>query len=118
MQTEKVIICRSLRHLDALVAEKVMGKVWSEGLGPKYDLPHYTTWAGVEAVVQVMEGEGFWVSMEGASGLGMTPDAPDAAFHKNGDTRESGYATGPTLPIAVCLAALSAKGVEVSFEQG
>jgi hypothetical protein len=149
----EVITCRSLRHLDALVAEKLMGWRWyttCDGsvywfLSPSHDLPkpwdlspseapppgakvserygtdscpHYTTWPGLEPVIRNREEAGYWVSMEGACGLGMTPDEPDAAFHKMRRTQEASYATGPTIPIAVCLAALASAGCRVRLELG
>ena len=113
------VICRSRQHLNQLVAQHVTKIFSAYVLASNPDLaPDYTTWAGVEAVVQAMEREGFWVTIEGASGVGMTPNTPDAAFHKMGNTHEAGYSIAPSIPIAVCLAALAAKGVEVSFEPG
>jgi hypothetical protein len=117
--TDTAITVRTLRQLDALVEEHIIKVFSKETLARNPELaPKYSTWLGLEPVIRSREDAGFWVSIEGACGLGMTPDVPDAAFHKMGGTQESGYATAPTIPIAVCLAALASVGVRAKLELG
>jgi hypothetical protein len=105
------------RKLDALVAEKAMGaKVWDrDGVlimtrcSPHQELPHYSTdWAAVGNVVKEMQDYQkppqmghplhlqyhYWVKKWYAS-IGASEALEDTA------------------PLAICLAALRAKGVEV-----
>jgi hypothetical protein len=114
-----------LRKIDALVAEHVMGwanidvpdaKIPSLVIGVRYDMhggvpahwevPSYSTnlaaaWEVVEKLTE--EGYEFWVSGDGRVEL---YDQDDNQFH-------AGYSTRRTAPLAICLAALKAKGVEV-----
>ena len=111
MATEASYTIRSLRKLDALVAEHVIKKT---GV-----VPAYTTWAGVEAVVKNREqagfhwlvkspfqdGEPYWAGLtpKGVSGWNGKPDF---------------YQSGSAEPIARCLAALASEGVQVNTELG
>lgn len=124
----KPITVKTLRELDALVAEHVMqleasyiAKGYPAGCIKRNPsaIPQYSTWEGVEAVIKNREQAGCWVCINGGSSdLGLNPNNPDAAFMPKGSTRESGYAAGPTIPIAVCLAALASIDVAVKLELG
>ena len=141
MATETNVV-RSLRELDALVAENLMG--WHKVecldgfvLSPDdctpfrltvaqihklrlvQKLPAYTTWAGVEAVVKNREQAGFhWlVKSPFEDGepywAGLTPKGVSGW---NG--KPDFYCSGQTEPIARCLAALASAGVGGRFELG
>jgi hypothetical protein len=131
-----------LRKLDALVAEKVMGteKYWSVIFGgshygnfdsvekaqdrankiqgdykaaivPYYDEPNYST--SIEAAWQVVETlDGEW-SIFGQHHLGWEVSPVEASM------REDRYgnpfkANAETAPLAICLASLRSKGIDVS----
>ena len=112
------------RELDALIAEKVMGLtrhdesyvaegvgkvlrfVWRDGCGTcvysgDMFLPHYST--DIAAAWEVVEKADLW-SLYGSIG-----DGPYRACIQFGD--REGLMTADTAPLAICLAALKAKGV-------
>lgn len=153
MENSRTLVVKSLRELDAAIAEYIFGWRWALSLKrtlfivppysanvicedllvcrPEclwkdvdeiwdrvYSLPFYCgeSWNGMRDIIQNREEAGYWVSMDGASGVGLNPDLPDAAFHKIGDTAEKGYAAAQTLPIAVAIAALKTVNIEVQLE--
>lgn len=152
----EAITVHSLRHLDALVAENLMGWGWwrlrpcqfrsenavryktlmnwpheragdvrdnfpfvepadgAEDLTIDWDrdLPHYTTWAGVEAVIKWCEGQGPNLAI--SNSLSPIPERKYACCV----SREQSPCYAPTIPIAVCLAALASAGCRVRLELG
>ena len=108
------------RELDALVAEKVMGQGFifynnfQEKNGNKSPLPdnvapYSTSIAAVWEVVEQLRTKGFWFLIE--------QERPDinsewvAAF-TNFEANADGSERADTAPLAICLAALKAVGVE------
>jgi hypothetical protein len=147
---------RSLRDLDALVAEKLFGWQWWIALTPggtanreraillpndegeatviapsliqpelyKGDIdamprrftdwyrvvPHYTTWAGMESVIRVIEAEGWGWELDREE----RGDAYWAVLRRG--YSEIFESSGNTAPVAFCLAALASRGVNVRLE--
>lgn len=102
------------RELDALVAEKVMGRTKPEHFVPKNVwLPHYSTdIAASWEVVEKMRSMGFYYSVGSIVALGgrgpTLTESHAAGFGKRNALFET--VSGETAPHAVCLAALKAVG--------
>lgn len=74
------------------------------------DVPHYTTWSGLEQVIQNREEAGFSWSIEKTGKLYLATMTP---------TKDSsGYLERihPIREVAFCLVALTSEGVEVTFK--
>lgn len=89
-----------LRKIDALVDEHVMG--WGCYIVPNYSSDITAAWE----VVEKMEGE--WFNLSAAS-----PKGWYAAF--GSPDNESTY--GDTAPLAICLAALKTKGIDIKAQE-
>jgi hypothetical protein len=126
MTTKTEVTCRSLRELDALVAEYVT-KLEDQYVANGYTagclkrnseaIPHYTTWAGLESVVPKVEevgliwhwgiltNGGYWVDL-------WLPESDYMADLPEVSTTHKDKA------VAFCLAALASVGVRVKLELG
>lgn len=98
------------RELDALVAEKVMGKKWSGARWGRGALPHYSTdIAAAWQVVEKLQADGFALLLDGNLHEQWT-----AAFTKGEpDGTGNEFRTASTAPMAISLAALATVGVSV-----
>jgi len=144
----EVITCRSLRHLDALVAEKLMGWGWyttCDGsvywfLSPSHDLPKSWDLSPSEAPppgAKVSERHGADSCPHYTTWPGLEPvirNREEAGYKWGVNLRQPGqvdeyYAEvekdgiyrvkyARTAPIAFCLAALSSAGCRVRLELG
>lgn len=75
--------------------------------------PHYsTTWEGMRIVVEWMREQGFYFGMKTSDVVG-TWSVYFEKYNNVGETVAYGGLLHDTAPMAVCLAALKAKGVEI-----
>jgi len=117
MSEKDAIICRSLWEVDALVAMKLMGLKPSSRPDVIFTPPHYTTWPGLEPVIQWVIAQGFTYTLERQLDNSCWLGGVCRATINTGPGR---YRTGhgETESIAFCLAALASAGFWVKLELG
>ena len=118
------MIIKTLRELDALIAEKVMGwkfikkHSWLRPNGVKHILhPFSRSFENAWAVVEKMQSFGYTFEI---CDYGDTKEY-GVEFHKyvGGDIEWERYSVAnKDVKIAICLAALKAKGIEVELNLG
>lgn len=129
MGEENEIVCRSLRHLDALVAEHVtqleaqyVANGYPKGCLKRNPgaIPHYTTWPGLEPVIRNREEAGyFWEFYQESDALMRKAWTVGLVILDSMGDRElvaSGHHN--TAPTAACIAALASARCRVRLELG
>ena len=129
MREENEIIVRSLRDLDALVAEHVMGIKPPTRPGVIFTPARYTTWACLESVIRNREEAGFSWSIEmlepgryGCILWNQLLPKPDVLWVDGFSLRRANIpaflGSGPDNAVSFNIAALASAGIRVKLELG